>query len=214
MLASCGATVVTTDVNLAYPDCVFVEDTAVVLDEVAVLASMGAEARRGEPAGMEPLLRRYREVIRVNLPARLDGGDVVVAGRSALVGLSSRTDAAGVDAIRDILAPLGYTVRAVRIDGCLHLKSACTVLPDGGLFVNRAWANERDLNGFRLLDIPAGEQFAADVLTIGPTVVVSRSFPQAGELLTGRGFDVRAVDLSEFAKAEGGVTCLSLVFSE
>src|SRR4051812_11947030 len=130
-LRACGANVVTLDDHTHLPDCVFVEDTAIVLDEIAVMMSMGAESRRPEPVAMEPVLRRYRPIARVSLPATIDGGDVVRDRRALYVGLSPRTDQAGVDALREVVAPHGYTVTGVPVTGCLHLKTACSSLPDG-----------------------------------------------------------------------------------
>ena len=213
-LAACGATVHTIGDNIEMPDSVFVEDSAVVFDEVAVIASMGAESRRGEPAAIERELQRYRDTVRVELPALLDGGDVVVAGKNVLVGLSSRTDAAGVSAMGDVVAQFGYSVRAVRVTGCLHLKSACTALPDGRLLVNPQWIERDDLNGFEQVEIVPDEPFAGDVALVGENVIAGSSFPRTNEKLARLGYKVSTVDLSEFAKAEGGVTCLSLIFRE
>jgi dimethylargininase len=213
-LAECGARVVALSVNGDAPDGVFVEDTAVVLDEVAVLASMGAESRRGETHEIGEALRAYRDVVRIQPPARLDGGDVVVAGKRILVGLSSRTDKAGVQAMRDLAGAFGYKVDAVRVTGCLHLKSACTVLPDGRLLVNSGWLEPSDLSGFSLVPVDTEEEFAGDVACVMDTVVASAAFPRTNSRLQELGFSVRQVDLSEFAKAEGGVTCLSLIFQD
>lgn len=213
-LRSCGAAVTTLDTNLAHPDCVFVEDTAIVLDEVAVMMSMGAASRRGEPAGIEPTLRAYRPIARVSLPATIDGGDVVRAGRSIHVGLSARTNAGGVDALRDAVRAYGYSVTGVPVTGCLHLKSACSALPDGRYLVNADWIDVAPLPAASLLHVPASEPWAGDVLVIGDRIIASDAFPRTIELLRGEGFFVIPVSVSEFAKAEGGVTCLSLVFAD
>jgi len=138
-LRSCGATVITLDANRDMPDCVFVEDTAIVLDEVAVMMSMGAESRRGEPAAIETALRRYRPIEHVRLPATIDGGDVVRQGKSLYVGASPRTNAGGIAALRQIASRYGYSVTAVPLRACLHLKSGCSALPDGRFLVNREW---------------------------------------------------------------------------
>src|SRR5438876_3006563 len=130
MLRTCGLEMITLDVNRGLPDCVFVEDTAIVLDEAAVLASLGIGSRRAEPAGIEPVLRKYREIQRIEQPATIEGGDVLRVGRTLLVGLSSRTNAAGVSAFRAIIGRYGYSVVPVRVRQCLHLKTACTALPD------------------------------------------------------------------------------------
>jgi dimethylargininase len=211
MLAECGAEVVALNTHPHLPDCVFVEDTAVVLDEVAVLCSMGAPSRRGEPAGLEPELRRHRPVLRLELPATLDGGDVTRVGRTLLVGRSARSNAAGQAALASLAEPHGYRVRSVGLRDCLHLKSACTPLPDGRLLINPRWLDTRDLEGFPTVPIPPQEPFAADVLSIGPTVCMAAAHPATADMVARLGFGVRTVDLSEFAKAEGGVTCLSIL---
>jgi dimethylargininase len=207
-----GAEVITLDVSRHLPDSVFVEDTALVLDEVAVMMSMGAESRREEPAGIEPTLRRYRPIERITLPATIDGGDVVRSGRTLYVGASARTNAAGIDALRRVTSGYGYTVVGVPVLRCLHLKSACSALPDGRLLVNREWIDVGPLPAPALVDIPATESWAGDVLVIGEHIISSSAFPETARLLERSGFGVTTVAVSEFAKVEGGVTCLSLVF--
>src|SRR5262245_39001609 len=135
-LAACGATVVTLDVNRDSPDGCFVEDTAVVLDEVAVLTPMGTTARAAEPAGVEPELRRHRDLIRIAPPAALEGGDVLQVGKTLFVGTSGRTCPAGVGALRAAVGRFGYRVEPVPVTGCLHLKTAVTALPDESILVN------------------------------------------------------------------------------
>jgi dimethylargininase len=214
LLRRCGAKVRTLDVNRDSPDCVFIEDTAIVLDEVAVLASMGTDARRGETVGIEPELREHREVHRVEWPAKLEGGDVLPVGRTLLVGLSSRTNSAGVHALESIVSRYGYRVSAVPVHGCLHLKTACTALPDNSLLVNGAWLDTEALEGFQLIPIPEDEPWAANALPIGKYVCIPAEHVQTTALIRDRGFEVVTVELSEFAKAEGGITCLSLLFNE
>jgi dimethylargininase len=211
VLRQCGAAVRALDVNRDRPDCVFVEDTAVVLDEVAVLASMGAAARRAEVAGVEPVLREYRELRRVEPPATLEGGDVLRVGRTLLVGLSARTDAAGVEALVAAVGRFGYRVLPVPVRGCLHLKTACTALPDQSLLVNPAWLDEGPLRGFEWVRVPDEEPWGANTLSVGGWVCLPAAHARTAELLRARGFNVRTADLSEFAKAEGGITCLSLL---
>ena len=210
-LRTIGALVVTLDDNLALPDCVFVEDTAIVLDEVAVMMSMGATSRRGEPAAIEAALRNYRPIERVELPATIDGGDVVRAGRALYVGASPRTNAAGITALRDVVGRYGYSVTTVPVHECLHLKSGCSALPDGSFLVNAEWIDATPLEG-PLVSVPASEPWAADVLTAGNCIVVSDAFPETIALLRRARFEVIPVAVSEFAKAEGGVTCMSLIF--
>ena len=211
MLRQRGIEVHTLDVNREFPDCAFVEDTAIVLDEVALLASMGTESRRGEPAGIESELRRYREVRRIELPATIEGGDVLAVDRTLLVGLSSRTNQAGVDAVESVVGPYGYRVMPVRVHGCLHLKTACTWLDDRTLLVNPEWVDTEVLSEFELLCVPKDEPWAANVTRIGRSLWISAHHIRTASMIREMGFDVEAVDISEFAKAEGGVTCLSII---
>jgi dimethylargininase len=213
MLEGCGVTVHVLDVNREHPDCVFIEDTAIVLDELAIVTSMGAPSRAREPLAIEPALRRFRaQVVRIEPPATIEGGDVLRVGRKLLVGLTSRTNAMGIAALSEIVRPRGYVVVPVRVSGCLHLKSACTALPDETLLVNPAWVDLGALLGYELLGVHEDEPHAANVLLAGDIVCTSASSPGTVAELRRRGLDVRTADLSELAKAEGCTTCLSLVF--
>ena len=213
MLGDCGADVSVLKVNCELPDSVFVEDAAVVLDEVAVLAPMGAEARRLESAGIEMGLRKHRKVEHISLPATLDGGDVLRVGGTLFVGLSSRTNRAGVDALNAIAQRHDYRIIPVPVRGCLHLKTACTTLPDETLLVNPAWLDVSAFREFNCVIIPESEPWAANVALVGGTVCIAAEHKLTAEMIQRRGFDVRTVELTEFAKAEGGVTCLSILFS-
>jgi dimethylargininase len=213
-LRACGADVRTLDVNRDMPDCVFVEDTAIVLDEVAVMMSPGAVSRRGEPAGIESALRPYRTIARISLPATIDGGDVVVSGRDVYVGESPRTNAEGIAALRAVLRPFGYSVTGIPVRACLHLKTACSALADGRFLVNAAWIDASPLPASMLVQVPDAEPWAGDVLVIGERIVVSDAFPETMSMISTLGWTVIPVSVSEFAKAEGGVTCLSLVFRD
>jgi len=214
MLERCGLKVRTLDVNRHLPDCVFIEDTALVLDEVAVLGSMGAESRRSEPAGIEPILKEYRLIRHLDTNATLEGGDVLQVGRTLLVGGSSRTNTAGIRSLEGILQPFGYRVILVSVRQCLHLKSACTALPDGTLLGNSDWLEMPALRDFVFIRVQEDEPWAADILPIGERVCVPAENARTAELIRRRGFEVETVELSEFAKADGGVTCLSLIFRD
>lgn len=212
-LAACGATVVTLDTNLAHPDCCFVEDTAIVLDEVAVLTPMGTPARAAEPAGIEPELLKYREVVRILPPASLEGGDVLRIGKTLYVGSSGRTCAAGIEALQAAVRRFGYAVLPVPVTDCLHLKTAVTALPDDTLLVNPAWLPADAIPGLPRLAVDPAEPWGANVVRLGNTVIAAAAFPRTNDRLRTRDYDVHTVDLSEFAKAEGGVTCLSLLIA-
>ncbi|HEY0550536.1 MAG TPA: arginine deiminase family protein [Verrucomicrobiae bacterium] len=213
MLHNCGANVRVLNVNPDLPDSVFVEDTAIVLDEVAIMASMGRESRRTEVTNMELELRKYRAVERISLPSTVEGGDVLRIGRKMLVGISSRTNRAAVDALDELVRRYGYQVIPVPVRDCLHLKTACTALPDESLLVNPAWLNLDALRGFNVVPIPESEPWGANVALVNGTVCLAAEHRQTAELIHQRGFEVRTTELSEFAKAEGGVTCLSILIS-
>ena len=214
MLRECGLEVIVLPGDAHYPDCCFIEDTAVVFDEVAILARPGSPARQGEETAVEPALARFRRIEKVNPPATLDGGDVLCIGRSVFIGLSERTNQAGVDSFRRVLAPLGYRVTPVTVTKCLHLKSACTAIDDETILANPDWADLEPLSDFRMLRVPDDEPRAAEVMRVGADVVcLHAGFPRTRDLLESHNVNVRTIDLSEFIKAEAGPTCLSLLLS-
>ena len=213
-LAELGARVISLPAEPELPDAVFVEDPAVVVEEVAVMARLGAESRRPEAESLARVLQEFRPLRSMEAPATLEGGDVVRAGRTLFVGTSGRTNAAGVKQLAATLGPFGYAVKPVEVRGCLHLKSACTYLGEGRILVNRGWADCAALEGFHLVDVPADEPEAANVLTIGETAIVAECFAETARLLEGLGWRVRTLDNSELMKAEAGMTCSSLVFED
>jgi dimethylargininase len=212
-LETLGCTVQRLDAGADMPDSVFIEDIAVVFDELAVITLPGAPARRGETPAVDQALVEYRTLRYIEGPGTLDGGDVLVVGRHVFVGLSARTNAEGIEQLRRLLGDHGYTVRAVQVSGCLHLKSAASVIGDDLLLINRAWTTPSDFAAYELLDIDAGEPFAANTLRVGDSLVYPTGFPRTRERLEARGIAVHVVPASELAKAEGAVTCCSLVFS-
>jgi dimethylargininase len=194
------------------PDSVFVEDAAVVLDEAAVLTRPGAASRRAEPDQLAPVLSAHRPLLRLAAPATLDGGDVLRVGGTLYAGLSPRTNAAGIDALRALAAPLGYAVVPVAVRDCLHLKTACTALDPHTLLANPAWVDTAPFAGFNVIPVDPAEPWAANVLRVGAARLASAAYPRTLEQLARHGCSVTPVDLSEFAKAEAGPTCLCLVF--
>lgn len=211
-LSRLGCEVITLPAEPDLPDSVFVEDAAIVLDEVAIITRPGHEIRRAETPSIEEALRPYRPIERIEAPATLDGGDVLIVGRTVYAGLSQRTNEAGLAALRRILAPHGYTIRGLPIEACLHLKSACTCLGRETLLINRQWVDAGAFAGLDLLDINEDEPAAANALPIGDAIVYSAACAKTRRILEDRGFHVLPVDLSELAKAEGAVTCCSLIF--
>jgi len=213
-LRACGARVLTLPRADELPDSVFVEDTAIVLDEIAVLTRPGVESRRGEVGLIEKDVAGLRTVVKVEAPATLEGGDVMRVGRTLYVGLSPRTNAGGSEALRRFAAPHGYEVLTVEMRGCLHLKTGCSALDDATVLVNPEWVDAGAFDAHEVVAVDEAEPWAANVLRVGDWVCVSSAFPRTAALLRARGYDVRAVEVSEFAKAEGGMTCMSLLFRQ
>jgi dimethylargininase len=203
------------------PDAVFVEDAAIVVDEVAVIPIMGAASRRPETESLARALSAYRKLHFMQPSATLDGGDVMRIGRRLFVGASSRTNAKGIAQLQAFLAPFDYEVTAVDVRQCLHLKSGCSYVGRNSILVNREMIDATRLAEFVLIDVPSSEPSAANALVIEAmnegmneaVVIVPTAFPQTIALLESRGFIVKAIDVSEFQKAEGGVTCKSIIFN-
>lgn len=197
-----------------HPDSVFVEDTAVVLDGVAVLTRPGAESRRGEVDAIERALAPLVECVRIAAPATLDGGDVVRLGERLFVGMSSRSSEAGARALRALVRPFGYTVDAVPVRGCLHLKSAATAIADDAVLANPEWVDPAAFGAREVVLVDPGEPFAANVVRVGDTLVHDERYGLTRARLERAGQRVRPVPAAELAKAEGAVTCCSLVLPD
>jgi dimethylargininase len=194
------------------PDSVFVEDVALVFPEVAILTYPGADSRLPERESIREALTRWRTIREVSFPARLDGGDVLVLGQEVFVGMSSRSNPAAVDALHDILGEFNYQVMGVTLRDCLHLKSAVTRVGLESLLINSSWIDPGTFSGWRRIEVAAGEDYAANALWIDDAVIYSTAFPKTAERLRGNDITLKLVDLSELQKAEGAVTCCSLVF--
>jgi len=211
-LCALGLRVIALPAEPEYPDAVFVEDPIVVLDEVAIVARTGAASRRGEAESLARALAPYRELRRMREPATLEGGDVLRAGRTLYVGLSKRTNAAGIQQLSAEVEPFGYRVQPVAVRGSLHLKSGASYLGADTVLVHRPSVDAAAFQGLRLVDAPEGEERAANVLVIGPIALVAEGFPGTAGLLRSHGLDVVTLDISELMKAEAGLTCSSLIF--
>jgi dimethylargininase len=212
-LESLGCRVTSLPAEPELPDSVFVEDVAVVFDELAILARPGAESRRAEVASVGKALEPHRKLGRIEAPGTLDGGDVLTAGKQVFVGLSRRTNQAGIEQMRALLAPHGYSVESVPVERCLHLKSAVTQVAERTLLINPAWLDRRAFRDFEWIEVDSEEPFAANALLLNGAVIFPAGYARTGKRLQERGIRVVPVEVSELAKAEGGVTCCSLIFS-
>jgi dimethylargininase len=198
----------------SYPDCCFVQDTAVVLDEVCVIASMGADTRMGEVSEVERLIAPFRKIRRIFSPATLDGGDVVQFGKRLFVGLSTRTNARGIAALGQIVEDFGYTVVPVVVTGGLHLTTGCGILNDETVLLNPRWLDAFAFSGLRQLHVPEEEPWAANTIRVGDNVCLEEGAPRTIDLVQPYAGSIDTLDISEFRKAEGSLSCLSLIFRE
>jgi len=211
-LRELGAQVISLPPEGDLPDSVFVEDPAVVVDELAVMTRMGVESRRREGDSLADALAPFRPIRWMRTPATLEGGDVMRAGRKVFAGTSSRTNPEGIRQLGEALAPFGYQVRAVEVRGCMHLKTGCSYIGDNTLLANRQWIDPQAFAEFRILDVAPEEPWASNVLRIGHTLLMPAAYPATAARLESAGWKVRTVDVSELMKAEAGVTCMSLLF--
>ena len=211
-LRASGVDVTTLPTLNDLPDSVFVEDTAIILDEIAVLTRPGAETRRAEVESVRDALLAHRSIATIEAPGTLDGGDVLVLEREVLVGLTMRSNLTGMQQLRAILKPLGYSVRAVPVRGCLHLKSAVTRAGERTLVANPSWVDPALMPGWDIVPADPREPFAGNVLWLGGTTIVAEASARTNAVLA-RSTDSTLVPVpaGELAKAEGGVTCCCLI---
>jgi dimethylargininase len=193
------------------PDSVFVEDIALVFDELAIVTRPGAASRRVEIPAIADALRHHRPLRAIEAPATIDGGDVLIVDRRVFIGVTTRTNAEAVEQCRRILAPLGYDVTAAEVRGCLHLKSAVTALDDDTILLNPEWIDAGMFDGLRIVEVDPSEPAAANAQRLDDCIIFPASFPRTAARLRERGFTLALVDATEVAKAEGAVTCCSLI---
>jgi dimethylargininase len=217
LLAKLGIHVHSLSAEPALPDSMFVEDPAIVLDELAVILPLGTKSRQPEAASLAKALAPFRELHHITAPGAIEGGDVLRVERTLYVGQTTRTNAEGVRQLAAILAPHRYEVVPVGVTGCLHLKSAVTYLGRNTLLANRPWFHTKPFEvtpfaAFQWIDVDPSEPHAANALAIADSVIFPASFPKTRVRIESAGFHVTPLDISELQKAESGLTCSSLIF--
>ncbi len=213
VLAALGCELVSVPTAQGLADSVFIEDTAIVLDEIAVLCRPGAVSRRAEVAGVEAVLQEYRSLKSIQPPGTLDGGDLLQIGKTVFAGLSTRSNQSGIQQLSDFVTEYGYRVETVAPRQCLHLKSAVSELAPGMLLINPDWVEKSAFDGLELIEIDPREAHAANALRVGQDIIYPACFPHTQERLLRLGVDVHPVNVSELQKAEGAVTCCSLILT-
>ena len=193
------------------PDSVFVEDAAVVLPELAIIARPGAASRRAEVSSVADSLRSYRPLAFIEPPGTLDGGDVLRIGATIYVGHSMRTNAEGIRQLAELASVRGYDVRAVKLSGCLHLKSAVCSVAEDTILLNTAWVDSSSFRDLEQIEVHPAEPSAANALWVGEKILYPDLYPQTRQRLAERGIDVHLLEMDELLKAEAGLTCCSIL---
>jgi len=213
VLRELGCKVIELPAEADLPDSVFVEDTAFILPEVGVITRPGADSRKPETESIKRALLPYIKLVHVQAPATVDGGDVLILGKNIYVGLSTRSNQEAIKQLNGLLCDYRYNVTGIEMHECLHLKSAVTRLDNNTLLINKNWVNPHHFTNFDLIEIDPLEPFAANCLPIGKSIIFPTAFPNTRINLEERGYQVVTVDVSELAKAEGAVTCCSLIMA-
>jgi len=211
-LSDCGVRVVSLPPQPDMPDSVFVEDTAIVVDEIAVIASMGSDARRRERDTVAEALAPHREVRSLPESGRLEGGDVFRIGKRIFVGRSTRTDDEGIRSLEAVLQPFGYEVRAVDVPGCLHLTTGAAPVSPTQILINPEWVDQSAFTDIEKIQVDADEPWAGNAIRLPKSIILPTGFPKTLRRLEQAGLQVRTVDIAELMKAEAGLTCMSLIF--
>jgi len=215
-LIECGLTITTLDADLRFPDSTFVEDTAVLTPNGAVLTRPGAASREGEVDAIRPaILNYFPSPLTIEAPGTLDGGDICEAGDHFFLGLSHRTNEEGAHQLAAHLAALGYTSSTIDVramTSILHLKSGISYIGDNNLVVMEEMADNPQFRSFNLIQVGLDESYAANCVRVNERVLVAAGFPKLTADLQARGFDPLVLEMSEFQKMDGGLSCLSLRF--
>lgn len=210
-LADVGCQVIELEAEPNLPDSVFVEDTAFILDNIAVITRPGADSRKPEVESIVQTLTPYLPLIHITAPATVDGGDVLVLGKNIYVGMSTRSNQSAIDQLQSMLDTHGYKVTGVEMHDCLHLKTALTKVDDQTVLINPNWVDTHHFKHLNWIEVDAEEPFAANCLPVNGKIIYPTSFPKTRAQLEARGYTIQAVTVDELAKAEGAVTCCSLI---
>ena len=215
-LKQCGLQITLLEPDLQHPDSTFVEDVAVLTPNCAILTNPGADSRKGEVAAIQPVLEKfYKKFRRITAPGTLDGGDICEAGTHFFIGLSERTNEEGARQLAAFLAEEGYTASFVSIHGVpgiLHLKSGIAYIGDNTLVLIKALADRPEFKGYRIVLVDDNETYAANCVRINDYVIMPTGYPKLQAELTRLGYKPMPLDMSEYQKMDGGLSCLSLRF--
>ena len=211
-LRSLGLELIVLNPLPAYPDAYFVEDTAVVTPDVAIITNLGVEDRKGEEDTIERALVTYRETVRIHAPGTVDGGDVLMVDSHFFIGISGRTNREGATQLGCIFEEYGYTWATVRVEAGLHLKSSVNYIGKNTLLITEKFAHHNEFKDYHTIIADKTEEYAANTLLINNSLITPKGFPNTMKKLESTGFDIIELDVSEVRKMDGGLTCMSLRF--
>ncbi len=209
-LESLGVNVEVLPAAPGFPDACFVEDTAVVVRETAVISRPGAPSRTGETEHIEGALAAHRPLARIKAPGTLDGGDILQVGKRFFIGVSDRTNEEGARQLAAILAGHGYRSDIIHVAAGLHLKSSLNFVGEDTMLVTADFAGHPAIGDYRQIVCPEGEEYAANTLLMNGTLIMPTGYPRTKALLKALGLPIVEIDTSEYRKMDGGLTCLSL----
>lgn len=210
-LRGCGLEVRVLEADEDYPDSTFVEDTALLTPRCAIITNPGAPSRRGETVSLRRVLEDHFSLLEeIEAPGTLDAGDIMMAGDHYYIGLSERTNRAGSEQLIEILQKFGMSGSTVPLRGVLHLKTGVSYLENNNLLVSGEFTSNPAFRKFKRIEVPDSESYAANSLWINGRVLVPAGFPVTTRLVREAGYEVIEVEMSEFRKLDGGLSCLSL----
>ena len=211
-LTNLGLKVIKIPADERYPDCCFVEDTAIVVGNKAIISNMGAPSRAGEEKKVKELLAKYKKIFEITPPATIDGGDVLKIDKNIYIALSERTNEFAIQQMKNFLSKDSYKIIPVKIKGILHLKSVCNRIGNDYVLLAKGYFDDEIFSGYKKIVTPKEETYAANCLSINKKVLIAEGYPHTKKLIEKEGFDVIEMNVSEFKKGDGGLTCLSIIF--
>lgn len=211
-LEQLGLQLIRIDADDALPDCCFTEDIAIIFGDVAIITSPGTVSRVAETVEMEKVLTPLKNIHHLSSPATIDGGDVLKIDQKIFIGISSRTNEEAIKQVAAIINPKGYEVIGVKIWDTLHLKSVCTYVGKGCILLEEGHFDEKIFSQYDIIIVPEEEAYAANCLVVNGKVLLPKGFPKTKPLIEAKGFSVIEMEMSEIEKADGALTCLSIIF--
>ncbi|MEE4213784.1 MAG: arginine deiminase family protein [Bacteroidales bacterium] len=212
-LQLCGLETIVLEADENYPDSVFVEDTALLTPECAIICRPGAESRRGETAGIRPVIEEYyKAVYEVKAPGTVEAGDIMMVGSHFYIGLSERTNSEGAEQLISLLEGHGMTGSMVELKDVLHLKTGVSYLENNTLLAAGEFPAKKEFQSFNIIDIGPSESYAANCIWVNDNVLVPAGYPLTAQSIRAAGYNIIEIDVSEFRKLDGGLSCLSLRF--